>query len=84
MTDTTPPPRPAGPERAPGYRGALAPRNDAIARVWVIVVAGVLVLIFVLPLLGVPSRLFPEQTAVPIPSVPAASASFEAEPSASP
>jgi hypothetical protein len=84
MTNTTPPQRPAGPERSPGYRGALAPRNDTIARVWVIVVAGVLVLIFVLPLLGVPSRLFPEPTAIPIPSVPAASGSFEAGPSASP
>jgi hypothetical protein len=84
MTNTTPPPRPAGSERSPGYRGALPPRNDAFARVWVVVVAAVLVLLFVLPLFGVPSRLFPEPTAIPIPSVPASSASFDAVPSASP
>ena len=84
MTNTTQPPRSAGPERAPGYRGALPPRNERLARVWVVVVAAVLVLIFVLPLLGVPSRLFPEPTAIPIPSVPAASGSSVAFPSASP
>jgi hypothetical protein len=79
MTNTA-----SGPERAPGYRGALAPRNDSLARIWVAVVAAVLVLIFVLPLFGIPSRLFPEPTAVPIPSIPVPSGSLEAGPSASP
>jgi hypothetical protein len=79
MTNT-----PSGPERAPGYRGALAPRTDSLARIWVAVVAAVLVLIFVLPLFGIPSRLFPEPTAVPIPSIPVPSGSLEAGPSASP
>jgi hypothetical protein len=84
MTDSSQPPRPTTPERAPGYRGALPPRNDTIARVWVVVVGAVLVLIFILPLLGIPSRLFPEPTAIPIPSEPAASGSFDTVPSASP
>jgi hypothetical protein len=79
MTNTA-----SGPERAPGYRGALAPRTDSLARIWVAVVAAVLVLIFVLPLFGIPSRLFPEPTAVPIPSIPVPSGSLEAGPSASP
>jgi hypothetical protein len=79
MTNT-----PSGPERAPGYRGALAPRTDRLARIWVAVVGAVLVLIFVLPLFGIPSRLFPEPTAVPIPSIPVPSGSLEAGPSASP
>ena len=74
----------SGPERAPGYRGALAPRNDSLARIWVAVVAAVLVLIFVLHLFGIPSRLFPEPTAVPIPSIPLPSGSLGAGPSASP
>jgi energy-converting hydrogenase Eha subunit F len=79
MTNTT-----SGPDRPPGYRGALAPRNDRLARIWVVVVAAVLVLIFILPFFGIPSRLFPEPTAVPIPSVPVASGSPVTVPSASP
>jgi hypothetical protein len=78
MTNTT-----SGPERTPGYRGALAPRSDSLARIWVAVVTAVLVLIFVLPFFGIPSRLFPEPTAVPLPSVPAPSGSDVAEPSGS-
>jgi hypothetical protein len=79
MTNTA-----SGPERPPGYRGALPPRTDSLARIWIAAVAAVLVLIFVLPFFGIPSRLFPEPTAVPIPSVPVASGSLEAVPSASP
>ena len=78
MTNTA-----SGPERAPGYRGALAPRTDSLARVWVAIVAAVLVLIFVLPFFGIPSRLFPEPTAVPLPSVPVPSGSEPAAPSGS-
>ena len=29
------------PDRAPGYRGALPPRNDALARPWVIAVIAI-------------------------------------------
>jgi hypothetical protein len=79
MTNTT-----SARERPPGYRGALAPRTDSLARIWVAVVAAVLVLIFVLPFFGIPSRLFPEPTAAPIPSVPVPSGSPNAGPSASP
>jgi hypothetical protein len=79
MTNTA-----SGPERAPGYRGALAPRTDRLARIWVAIVAAVLVLIFILPFFGIPSRLFPEPTAIPIPSVPVPSGSDVAVPSASP
>lgn len=73
MTNTA-----SGPERPPGYRGALAPRTDSLARIWIGVVAAVLVLIFVLPFFGIPSRLFPEPTPVPIPSIPVASGSLDA------
>ena len=59
------------PDRAPGYRGALPPRNDALARPWVLAVVGILVLIVVLSLAGLPSRLFesPSASPQPIPSV---------------
>lgn len=69
--------------REPGYRGALPPRVDRLAPVWVLAVAGILVLVFVLSVLGVPSRLFPEPTPIPVPSVSAAP-SPSGEPSASP
>jgi hypothetical protein len=84
MTNASQPPRPAAPERTPGYRGALPPRTDTLAHIWVAVVGAVLVLIFVLPLLGIPSRLFPEPTAIPVSSAPAASSTLDALPSASP
>ena len=73
--------------REPGYRGALPPRTDRLAPLWVITVAGVMVLVFVLSVLGIPSRFFPEPTPIPLPSVsasPSASLSVEASPSASP
>ena len=61
--------------RDPGYRGSLPPRVDHLARPWVLTVLAVFVLILVLGLAGIPSRLIPEPTAVPLPSVPAPSAS---------
>jgi hypothetical protein len=61
--------------RDPGYRGSLPPRVDRLARPWVLTVIGAFILIFVLALAGIPSRLIPQPSAVPLPSVPAPSAS---------
>jgi hypothetical protein len=78
------------PARAPGYRGSLPTREDRLARPWVLTVIGIFVLILVLSVLGIPSRLIPDPTPIPLPSTPAsgspeasASASASAEPSAS-
>lgn len=67
--------------RPAGYRGALPERVDRLARPWVIAVIAVFVLMFVLALAGLPSRLVPEPSVVPLPSVNAPSIS--AAPSAS-
>ena len=69
------------PDRTPGYRGALPPREDRLARPWILLVIAAFVLILVLSVLGIPSRFIPEPTPVPLPSVPAPS--FSVEPSAS-
>ena len=61
--------------RDPGYRGSLPPRVDHLARPWVLTVLAAFILILVLALAGIPTRLIPEPTAVPLPSVPAPSAS---------
>ena len=61
--------------RDPGYRGSLPPRVDRLARPWVLTVVAMFVLIFILALAGIPSRLIPQPSAVPLPSVPAPSAS---------
>lgn len=71
------------PARSPGYRGALPPREDRLARPWILLVLAAFVLILVLSILGVPSRFIPEPTPVPLPSVPAPSASAEPSTSAS-
>lgn len=71
------------PARSPGYRGALPPREDRLARPWILLVLAAFVLILVLSVLGVPSRFIPEPTPVPLPSVPAPSASVEPSTSAS-
>lgn len=73
------------PQREPGYRGSLPPREDRLARPWILAVIGIFVLIFVLSFLAIPSRFIPEPTPVPVPSVPAPSASVSASaaPSAS-
>lgn len=70
-------------DRQPGYRGSLPPREDRLARPWIIAVFAIFVLVFVLSFLGVPSRFVPEPTPVPLPSVPAPSASVSADASAS-
>jgi hypothetical protein len=72
--------------RSPGYRGTLAPREDRLARPWTAGVIGIFLLVFALSGLGVPSRLFPEPTPVPLPtgplpSIPVPSFSIPAEPS---
>ena len=71
------------PERSPGYRGALSPREDRLARPWILLVIAAFVLILVLSVLGIPSRFIPEPTPVPLPSVPAPSLSVEPSASAS-
>jgi hypothetical protein len=64
-----------------GYRGALPPRNDWLARGWVVVVIVIFVGMFILDILNVPTALFPPPS--PVPSVsPAPSGSVDA--SASP
>ena len=84
-TSQTPRTDPNRPE--PGYRGALPTREDRLARPWMLTVIGIFVLVLVLSVLGVPSRLFPEPTPIPLPSLPpsgsiepAASAPVEASP----
>ena len=72
-----------------GYRGALPPRQDSLARPWVIVVFAIFVLIFALAFAGFPSRLFTEPTPGPVPTVvpngsAAPSVSGSGAPSASP
>ncbi len=71
------------PETAPGYRGALPPRNDWLARGWVLVVIAMFFGIFVLAALNVPTVLLPAPTPSAVPSATAAP-SGSAEPSQSP
>jgi hypothetical protein len=66
------PKRPTGVGGA-GYRGTLPPRGDRLARPWLVVVAGIFVLILVLSFVGVPSRLIPDPTPFPLTSIPPAS-----------
>ena len=69
-------------QRPSGYRGALPPRNDTIARPWVLAVIAIFVLMFVLAFLGFPGSLFPEPSGAPNPSV-SLSPSTSAAPSGS-
>jgi len=60
----------------PGYRGALPPRGERMARVWVLIVILGFASMFVLAALNVPSTLFPEPTPTVFPSAsPATSGS---------
>jgi hypothetical protein len=71
---------------APGYRGALPPREDALARPWVLIVLGIFVLMLALSFANVPSTLFPSPTPSPLPSIsaaPGASGSAGGSPTAS-
>ena len=69
------------PKREPGYRGSLPPRQDRLAKPWLMIVAGIFVLIILLSIAGVPSRFIPQPTPIPTPvSTPAPS--VEPSPSA--
>ena len=72
--------RSSGRQRERGYRGSLPPKEDRLARPWILIVIGIFVLIILLSIAGVPSRFIPDPTPLPTPS-PAASVS--AEPSGS-
>jgi hypothetical protein len=54
--------------QAPGYRGALPPRTDRLARPWVVVVFVIFVLIFALSFANIPSSIFPTPSVTPLPS----------------
>ena len=72
------------PKREPGYRGSLPPREDRLARPWILTVLGIFVLAIVLSVAGVPSRFIPDPTPLPTPSsTPVPSESPSAEPSES-
>ena len=60
-------PRPAGQRRAP----PSGVPDDRRSRIWALAVPGIFVLILVLALIGIPSRLFPQPTPEPLPSIPA-------------
>ena len=79
MTNST-----TDPKREPGYRGSLPPREDRLARPWILAVLGIFVLVIVLSVAGVPSRFIPDPTPLPTPSsTPVPSESPSAEPSES-
>lgn len=79
MTNST-----TDPKREPGYRGSLPPREDRLARPWILTVLGIFVLAIVLSVAGVPSRFIPDPTPLPTPSsTPVPSESPSAEPSKS-
>lgn len=82
MTTQTP-----EPNREPGYRGSLPPRQDRLAKPWLMIVAGIFVLIIVLSVAGIPSRLVPDPTPLPVPittPVPSAAPSTNGSEEASP
>lgn len=70
------------PTREPGYRGSLPPRQDRLAKPWLMIVAGIFVLIIVLSFAGVPSRFTPDPTPIPTP-IATLTPSVEPSPSAS-
>jgi hypothetical protein len=73
------------PKREPGYRGSLPPRQDRLAKPWILAVAGIFVLIIVLSIAGVPSRFIPDPTPLPTPiATPTPSAEASGEASGSP
>ena len=74
----------AGSTPEAGYRGALPPKSDVLARPWVVIVIAGFVLIFALSFANLPSSLIPTPTPLPSPSAtPAVSASGSASASAS-
>ncbi len=74
----------AGSTPEAGYRGALPPRNDALARPWVVIVIAGFVLIFALSFANLPSSLIPTPTPLPSPTAtPTATANPSGSTSAS-
>lgn len=67
----------------PGYRGSLPTRDDRLARPWILLVVGIFLLVIALSVVGIPSRLIPDPTPVPLPSLPSFPESVEPSPSAS-
>ncbi|MEX0631052.1 MAG: hypothetical protein WEE67_00205 [Chloroflexota bacterium] len=63
----------------PGYRGALPPRGERMARVWVLIVILGFAFMFVLAALNVPSALFPEPTPTVFPSALPSASPFASE-----
>ena len=73
------------PKREPGYRGSLPPRQDRLAKPWILTVAGIFVLIIVLSIAGVPSSFIPDPTPLPTQiATPTPSADPSVEASGSP
>ena len=70
--------------RKPGYRGALPPREDRLARPWVAAVIAAFILMLVLAGIGIPSKLIPTPSVGPLPSIPFPSGSGSANPSVVP
>lgn len=74
--------RPQGADRTSrpaGYRGALAERDDRLAKPWVVTVIVIFLLMLVLAFAGLPSRLLEE----PVQPVPSVAPSLSAAPSPS-
>lgn len=66
-----------------GYRGALPPRDDRLARPWVLIVVGLFVVMFVLSFLGFPSALTSDPTPLPLPSAGASAPAVSGSPASS-
>ena len=76
------PARPAGTPARPAGRGTPAgPPADRRPAIWAIAVPGIFARLLVLALLGVPSRLCPQPTPAPLPTLPPSPA-FTLPPSA--
>lgn len=74
----------AGSTPAAGYRGALPPKTDVLARPWVVIVIAGFVLIFALSFANLPSSLIPTPTPLPsLSATPAASSIASSSGSAS-
>ncbi len=74
----------AGSTPEAGYRGALPPKADVLARPWVVIVIAGFLLIFALSFANLPSSLIPTPTSLPSPSAtPTASSIASSSASAS-
>ncbi len=74
------------PKREPGYRGSLPPRQDRLAKPWLVIVTGIFALIILLSIAGIPSRFVPDPTPIPTPvatPTPSVDPSASADPGSS-